>query len=285
VIGVGGAAGGGGGAPAAGWGVDKGANNSLPKPSLRSIIQEEQKEVQTQPKAAQPVSAASSGWNIGAASSSVKPTVASPSSNSGMKWQIPAASADNSSPSTKPTAKSLRDIMEEENAQRQIRAVENPKVNASSWAAKAGSSSHGGYSAILAAPTSKPAPNVPSSVAAVAATSTATSTSANKQVPSIVVEQPSSSSQKAAAKSSVSSSSTNNSTQSTSASSAGSGKKSSKSTGVDGLSADLAEWCSSQLVKINGNSDLTLVQFCASLESAAEIREYLAAYLGSTPQV
>lgn len=52
-----------------------------------------------------------------------------------------------------------------------------------------------------------------------------------------------------------------------------------------GMSRDFASWCSNQLLKINGSKDLTLVKFCVSLESATEIREYLAAYLGSTPQV
>jgi hypothetical protein len=55
--------------------------------------------------------------------------------------------------------------------------------------------------------------------------------------------------------------------------------------GGKGMSEETAEWCSSQLRKINGNGDLTLMQFCMTLQSAAEIREYLAAYLGSTPQV
>ena len=52
-----------------------------------------------------------------------------------------------------------------------------------------------------------------------------------------------------------------------------------------GMSPDFCEWCSNQLLKINGNKDLTLVKFCTSIESASEIRETLAAYLGSTPQV
>ena len=55
------------------------------------------------------------------------------------------------------------------------------------------------------------------------------------------------------------------------------------------FSREFADWCSNQLVKIkgnDGNEDLTtLVQLCLSLESAADIREYLAIYLGSTPQV
>ena len=37
--------------------------------------------------------------------------------------------------------------------------------------------------------------------------------------------------------------------------------------------------------KINGSDDLTLVQFCLTLTDSDEIRQYLTAYLGSTPQV
>jgi hypothetical protein len=52
-----------------------------------------------------------------------------------------------------------------------------------------------------------------------------------------------------------------------------------------GMSREFANWCATQLTKITGNKDLTLVKFCLSVESTAEIREILAANLGSTPQV
>lgn len=55
--------------------------------------------------------------------------------------------------------------------------------------------------------------------------------------------------------------------------------------GGKGMSQEMAEWCSSSIKRINGSDDITLLQFCMSLESGVEIREYLAAYLGSTPQV
>jgi hypothetical protein len=63
------------------------------------------------------------------------------------------------------------------------------------------------------------------------------------------------------------------------------GKKSKASFGGSAMPGDMADWCSVQLKKINNSDDLTLVEFCMSLGSAVEIREYLAAYLGSTPQV
>lgn len=52
-----------------------------------------------------------------------------------------------------------------------------------------------------------------------------------------------------------------------------------------GMSREFANWCATQLTKITGNKDLTLVKFCLSVGSTAEIREILAANLGSTPQV
>lgn len=47
----------------------------------------------------------------------------------------------------------------------------------------------------------------------------------------------------------------------------------------------MAAWAGQQLRKINGKDDLTLLEFCMSLTDASEIRQYLAAYLGSTPEV
>ncbi|CAN0453924.1 unnamed protein product, partial [Laminaria digitata] len=47
----------------------------------------------------------------------------------------------------------------------------------------------------------------------------------------------------------------------------------------------MSSWASQQLKKINGKDDLTLLEFCMSLSDASEIRQYLAAYLGSTPEV
>lgn len=51
------------------------------------------------------------------------------------------------------------------------------------------------------------------------------------------------------------------------------------------ISNHFSDWCTSQMLKINGVRDLTLIQFCLSIDSAAEVRETLAANLGSTPQV
>ncbi|OQR99038.1 hypothetical protein ACHHYP_07503 [Achlya hypogyna] len=53
----------------------------------------------------------------------------------------------------------------------------------------------------------------------------------------------------------------------------------------EGLSDDLMAWCGKQLKKLGVSDDLTLIQYCATLEDSGEIRETLAANLGSTPKV
>jgi hypothetical protein len=51
------------------------------------------------------------------------------------------------------------------------------------------------------------------------------------------------------------------------------------------MSKELSDWCASQLKAIKGIEDITLMEFCMSLNSAVEIRETMASYLGSSPQV
>ena len=51
------------------------------------------------------------------------------------------------------------------------------------------------------------------------------------------------------------------------------------------MSPALEKWCQDQMMKLNGTDDLTLVSFCMTLSNASEIRQYLTAYLGSTPQI
>mmetsp|Transcript_22589 Transcript_22589/g.27610 ORF Transcript_22589/g.27610 Transcript_22589/m.27610 type:complete len:1391 (-) Transcript_22589:215-4387(-) len=51
------------------------------------------------------------------------------------------------------------------------------------------------------------------------------------------------------------------------------------------MSPSLENWCKDQLRKLAGGDDLTLVSFCMTLKDPEEIQQYLAAYLGSTPQV
>lgn len=51
------------------------------------------------------------------------------------------------------------------------------------------------------------------------------------------------------------------------------------------MSPELKKWCMDQMVKLQGTDDLTLVSFCMTLKDPTEIRQYLAAYLGSSPAV
>jgi PERQ amino acid-rich with GYF domain-containing protein len=51
------------------------------------------------------------------------------------------------------------------------------------------------------------------------------------------------------------------------------------------MSPAMEKWCKDQMTKLNGTDDLTLVSFCMTLSDPGEIRQYLTAYLGTTPQV
>jgi len=56
--------------------------------------------------------------------------------------------------------------------------------------------------------------------------------------------------------------------------------------GVNGkMSPMLESWCKEQMKKLNGTDDMTLVAFCMTLSDPIEIKQYITAYLGSTPQV
>jgi PERQ amino acid-rich with GYF domain-containing protein len=51
------------------------------------------------------------------------------------------------------------------------------------------------------------------------------------------------------------------------------------------MTPSLESWCKEQMRKLSDNDDLTLVAFCMTLADPGEIKQYLTAYLGSTPQV
>ena len=57
--------------------------------------------------------------------------------------------------------------------------------------------------------------------------------------------------------------------------------------GTKGMGRAMSEWCQQQLkvVAPNSGADLTLMEFLYSLQSPVEIREYMGAYLGSSPQI
>ncbi|CAI5744036.1 unnamed protein product [Peronospora destructor] len=55
--------------------------------------------------------------------------------------------------------------------------------------------------------------------------------------------------------------------------------------GSSKISSVFMGWAVKQLKTIDSNANVTLLEYCASVEDPGEIREYLAAYLGSTPRV
>ncbi|KAL4159686.1 hypothetical protein PRNP1_000259 [Phytophthora ramorum] len=55
--------------------------------------------------------------------------------------------------------------------------------------------------------------------------------------------------------------------------------------GSNNVSSEFMMWAMKQLTTIDSNANVTLLEYCASVEDPGEIREYLAAYLGSTPRV
>jgi len=71
---------------------------------------------------------------------------------------------------------------------------------------------------------------------------------------------------------------------STSSKSNSSKKKGSEDFGSK-MPRSMVSWCKSQLSKITNSDDETLVRFCFTLDSPADIREYMRNYMGSTPQV
>ncbi|CAI5732769.1 unnamed protein product [Hyaloperonospora brassicae] len=60
---------------------------------------------------------------------------------------------------------------------------------------------------------------------------------------------------------------------------------SSNAFGSNSVSSEFMAWASKQLKTIDVDANVTLLEYCASVEDPGEVREYLAAYLGSTPRV
>jgi hypothetical protein len=50
--------------------------------------------------------------------------------------------------------------------------------------------------------------------------------------------------------------------------------------GGPSMSNEFRVWCSAQMQSLTGNEDLTLIDFLMSLSSAADVKEYVAQYLG-----
>lgn len=52
-----------------------------------------------------------------------------------------------------------------------------------------------------------------------------------------------------------------------------------------GMSPEMRTWCTQQMQRIRGSDDITLLEFCMSLDSPLEIRTYLQQYLGAKTEV
>jgi hypothetical protein len=50
--------------------------------------------------------------------------------------------------------------------------------------------------------------------------------------------------------------------------------------GGPSMSNEFKMWCSAQMQSLTGSEDLTLIEFLMSLSSPADIKEYVAQYLG-----
>jgi hypothetical protein len=188
----------------------------------------------------------------------VKSAPAPAPTSGGPAWNASSAPAQG-----KPAA-SLRDIMHEENSGRAEESGPATATTAgapaarkpSSWAAKAGGTT---FSA-PEAPAARPAAARTGPTAAAPAAPSPTPARPTASVPSAPTPTP------------------------TPKVGANAGKEKSSFGGKE-MSPDMATWCTAQLKRLNGSDDLTLMQFCMSLDSAAEIRQYLSEYLGSSPAV
>eukprot|EP00602_Paraphysomonas_sp_CaronLab_P005055 CAMPEP_0185032304 /NCGR_PEP_ID=MMETSP1103-20130426/20267_1 /TAXON_ID=36769 /ORGANISM="Paraphysomonas bandaiensis, Strain Caron Lab Isolate" /LENGTH=968 /DNA_ID=CAMNT_0027568149 /DNA_START=56 /DNA_END=2962 /DNA_ORIENTATION=+ len=195
------------------------------------------------------------------------PPAASESGSS--QWKVPSAPSHGSA--------SLMDIMEGE---KQLSGGSERPVGAGSWASKAGGTRSGGVPAKWIA-----AQSMKSSDSAIESTTMPVSHgNAPASVPSTtqssikVATKPTPVPKKQATTGAKNS----NGQQQIGGSSGPTSKKHS--------SSDLVDWSVMQLKRLNGENkssteDIALIEFCLTLKSAVEIREYLADYLGSTPQV
>jgi len=53
--------------------------------------------------------------------------------------------------------------------------------------------------------------------------------------------------------------------------------------GGKSMNVQFREWCQAEMNKLG--ADMALAEFCFTIDSASDIREYMRDYLGSTPQV
>ena len=157
-------------------------------------------------------------------------------------------------PAQSPSAPSLREIMTQEQRKRQTMELSGAsRPTASTWAAKLG----GGNSLSW----------TPQTISTTDFTPSIRATSQDMARP------------ESSSKSSSSVANNVSSAQSTSMSKEKEGDHPST------MPQDLAEFCSAQLLRFKGDSDLSLMEYMFTLDSAADIRAYMAQYLGSTPTI
>ena len=148
-------------------------------------------------------------------------------------------------------------------------AQQREKLSRSSSGGWANIAASGGTTAWAGSATVKPAPATQTSAAAVSTSATSISSS----IPSTRMKEPStgaSTTPKQLAGQQVKAN----------------GQNTLDDFGANGkMTPTLETWCKDQMRKLSGNDDLTLIAFCMTLTDPAEIRQYLVAYLGSTPQV
>lgn len=183
-------------------------------------------------------------------------------------------------------APSITEIEQEEKAAKQ--QVDRP--SSSSWAAKLGGGTGG-------VPRSKPLPASDSTTSRNTSTPTRNSTNSKPQsatkgpnAAANVSANTSSSGPASPSKKKKENSSTNINNSTSNGNRAKDDKKiANKNTtdfGTSSMPHEMSQWCEKEL-KSNFPSikDLTLLQFCYSLENDAEVEQYLSTYLGSSPQV
>ena len=201
------------------------------------------------------------------------------------------AAAASSSAKAKPgVSPSLKDIMQQEAQQQQLAASQGVRATApaSSWVAKAakGSSSPGAWVNPALVPTPSAAPAAATGVQKSAPAAKAQAVNETEMFWNFQDKEGREGVAVAASSGAPVSTAPASGGPFTSTPSPGTSKPKGKSDfGGQNMSVDMAEWCAQQLRKLNNSDDLTLVQFCMSLDSPVEVREYLADYLGSTPQV
>ena len=227
-------------------------------PSLSSIQIEEARNTSKQLKSLLGVAGLGSAWGTSTASEPAnKPSLRDIQHQQEVATRaihVEQSSTMGWGPPQSPSAPSLREIMTQEQRMRQVMELSGAsRSNASTWAAKLGG---GNSMAWSSHPVSKQdfTPNVRTAILEMAKTEIPT------KVGSTAIN-------------------------SVSAVQSGSLPKVNEGQNTSTMPQDLAEFCASQLLRFKGDLDLSLMEYMFTLDSAADIRAYMAQFLGSTPAI